>query len=130
MATARTTALAPASGGIGSGILWNAHRHKKAELLGLTIDNQSVANQTVSLYDGFVTIASRVGATGVVQAIEFLGVSNVISGLVRLQITVPTGETVKLGEEDCKGIEFIGRVNAMASTTTSDCVIIAQYQHK
>lgn len=130
MPTARTTALAAASGAIGSGILFNAHEHKRAELLGLTIDNQSVDDQTVRLFDGFATDASRTRAAGAVQAAEYLGTSNVLSGLVRLQLTVPTGESVKLGEQDCKGVEFLGRVNAMASTIQSDCVIIVQYKHK
>lgn len=134
MPTARTTApdisLVSGFAGIGSGLLFNAHRHKRAELLGLTIDNQSVDDQTVKLYDGFATDASRTGAAGTAQPAEYLGASNVLSGLIRLQLTVPTGESIKLGEPDCKGIEFLGRANAMASTHTSDCVIIAQYKHK
>lgn len=113
-----------------AGLLWNAHKHKKAELLGLTIDNQSITDQTVKLYDGFDTDASKTGAAGAVQAAEYLKLSGVGSGLIRLQVTVPAGDTQKLSEEDCKGIEFLGRAAAVASTLTSDCVIIAQYQLK
>jgi len=130
MPTARTEAFAAVSGGIGSGKLWNAHKHKRAELLGLTIDNQYTAPQTIKLYDGFATDASRIGATKTAQAAEFKGTSNILSGLIRLELTVPTGETQKLGKEDCEGIEFLGRANAIADTTTSDCIIIAQYKLK
>ena len=130
MPTARSTALAAVSGGIGSGKLWNAHEHRRAELLGLTIDNQHTAEQTIKLYDGFATDASKTGATGATQAAEPLGSLNVASGLIRLELTVPAGETQKLGEPDCKGIEFLGRANAIADATTSDCVIIAQYKLK
>jgi len=130
MPTARTVALPGVSGGIGSGILWNAHKHKRAELLGLIIDNQYSAEEKVQLYDGFVTDASKTGAAGAAQAAEHLGTSNVQSGLIRFEITVPAGESVKLGKEDCEGIEFLGRANAIAGVNTSDCVIIVQYKHK
>lgn len=112
------------------GLLFNAHEHKGAELLGLTVDNQSTYNQTVKLHDGFNTDASKTGAAGATQAAEYLKLSGVGSGLIRLQLTVPAGESVKLGKEDCEGIEFLGRATAVASTLTSDCVIIAQYKLK
>jgi len=128
MPTGRTQALAAVAGGMGSGKLWNAHEHKRAELLGLTIDNQYTVAQKVKLYDGFATDASKTGAAGATQAAEHLGTSNVLSGLIRLELTVPAGESQKLGKEDCKGIEFLGRANAIADTTTSDCIIIAQYK--
>ena len=131
MPTARTEAFAAYSGaGIGSGLLWNAHEHRRAELLGLTIDNQYEATQKIKLYDGFATDASKTGAAGTTQDAEFKGTSSVVSGLIRLELTVPAGETQKLGEQDCKGIEFLGRANAIADTTTSDCIIIAQYKLK
>jgi len=110
------------------GLLWNVHEHKKAELLGLTVDNQHSAAETVQIYDGFDTDASKAAATGATQAAEYLKLSGVTSGLVRLQVTVPAGETVKLGQEDLKGIEFLGRATAVASALSSDCVIIAQYR--
>jgi len=130
MPTARTVALPAVSGGIGSGILWNAHKHKRAELLGLTIDNQYSAEEKIQLHDGFVTDASKTGAAGATQAAEFLGTSNVQSGFIRFEITVPAGESVKVGKEDCEGIEFLGRANAIAGVTTSDCIILVQYKHK
>ncbi|GAJ03297.1 unnamed protein product, partial [marine sediment metagenome] len=61
---------------------------------------------------------------------EPLGSINVASGLIRLELTVPAGETQKLGKEDCEGIEFLGRANAIADTITSKCIIIAQYKLK
>jgi len=130
MPAVRTEALAAVSGGIGSGKLWSAHKHKRAELLGLTVDNRYTAPQTIKLYDSFATDASKTGAAGATQAAEFRGTSNVQSGFIRLEMTVPAGETQKLGKEDCEGIEFLGRANAIADTTTSDCVIIAQYKLK
>jgi len=96
----------------------------------LTIDNQDTAPQTIKLYDGFVTDASKTGAAGATQAAELLGTSSVLSGLIRLELTVPAGESQKVGKEDCEGIEFLGRANAIAETTTSDCIIIAQYKLK
>jgi len=131
MPTARTQALAAYSGaGILSGKLFSAHQHKRAELLGLTIDNQHTAALKIQLYDGFVTDASKTGAAGATQAAEFKGTSSVLSGLIRLELTVPAGDTQKLGKEDCEGIEFLGRGNVVADTTTSDCIIIAQYKLK
>ncbi|GAJ21631.1 unnamed protein product, partial [marine sediment metagenome] len=106
----------------GSGLLWNAHEHKRAELLGLTIDNQYTAAQKIRLYDGFATDASKTGATGTAQDAESKGALSVASGLIRLELTVPAGESQKLGKEDCEGIEFLGRANAIADTTTSDCI--------
>lgn len=111
-----------------AGLLWNEQVHKKAELLGLTVDNQHNAAETVLLYDGFDTDASKAAATGATQAAEYLKLSGVTSGLIRLQVTVPAGETVKLGEEDLRGIEFLGRASAVASALSSDCIIIAQYR--
>lgn len=129
MPTARTEAYAAASGW-GSGKLWSEHKHKRAELLGFTTENQSTVPQKIKLYDGFVTDASKTLAAGATQAAEYLGASNLQSGLIRLEMTVPAGEVVKLSEQECKGIEFIGRANAVADTTTSDCIIIAQYKLK
>jgi len=108
--------------------LWNTHEHKRADLLGLTIDNKYSAAETVKLHDCFATDASKVDSTGATQAVEYLGVSGCASGLIRLQLTVPAGESVKLGEEDCRGVEFLGKAYAVSSATTSDCVVIAQYK--
>ena len=121
--------FANASGVLASGArLWNEGRHKRAELLGLTIDNQHAAPVTMKLYDCFVTDASRTGAAGAAQAAEYLGVSGILSGLLRIQLTVPAGETHKLGEPDCKGIEFLGEARGLADVHTSDCVVICQYK--
>jgi len=128
MPTKQVQAYPIASGYLG--VLFNAHKHKRAELLGLTIDNQSIEDQTVKLYDGFDTDASKTAAAGATQAAEYLKLSGIGSGLIRLQLTVPAGETVKPSKEECEGIEFLGRATAVASTLTSDCVIIAQYRLK
>jgi len=113
-----------------AGLLWNTHEHKKAELLGLSIDNKHTALETIQLYDGFDTDASKVDSTGATQAKEYLMLSGVGSGLIRFQMSVPAAESVKLGEEDCKGIEFLGRATAVASVLSSDCIVIVQYRMK
>ena len=113
-----------------AGLLWNAHEHKKAELLGLTVDNLHTAPQTIKLYDGFDTDASKTGSTGATQAAEYLMLSGVGSGLIRQQLTVPAGETVSLGEEDLRGTEFLGRGTAVASALSSDCIVICRYKLK
>jgi hypothetical protein len=110
-----------------AGVLWNAHKHKKAQLLGITVDNKHTAPVTIKLYDCFTTDESKTGSTGATQAAEDLGTTNVLSGKIRLPITVPAGETVKLGEQDCKGVEFLGKVTAIASAESADCIIVAQY---
>ena len=111
-----------------TGLLWNAHEHKKGILLGLTIDNQHSAEEKIKLYDCFTTDASKTGSTGATQAAENLGTTHVLSGKIALQMTVPAGDTQKLGKEDCAGIEFLGKVTVIASAETSDCVVIAQYK--
>lgn len=126
MPTARTIAYISGH----AGLLWNQHVHKKAELEGLTIDNQHIAEETIKLYDCFTATSGKAGATGTAMSQEDLGTTNVLSGKVRLQMTVPAAETVKLGQEDCKGIEFLGKVSVIASVETSDCVVIAQYHLK
>lgn len=126
MPTARTTAYISGH----SGLLWNQQVHKKADLLGLTIDNRHTSLETIKLYDCFTATSGKAGATGTAMSQEDLGTTHVLSGKVRLEVTVPASETLKLGQEDCKGIEFLGKVSVIASVETSDCVIIAQYQHK
>ena len=110
--------------------LWNEELHKGAELLGVTIDNKHTEPETLQLMDCFATDASKLGSTGADQAAEYLGVSGCASGRLRLQMTVPAGETQKLGEEDCKGIEFIGSAYGIGSVTNTNCVIICQYRFK
>ena len=108
-------------------LLWNIHEHKKGFLDGLTIDNQHTAEEKVNLYDCFTTDASKTGATGATQAAENLGTTHPLSGKIRLQLTAPAGESVKLGQEDCKGIDFLGAAYVVGSVETSDCVVVAQY---
>jgi hypothetical protein len=113
-----------------TGALWNAHEHKKGVLGGLTIDNKHTVQETVKLYDCFTTDASKTGSTGATQAAENFGTTNVLSGKVRLQVTVPAGEAQNLGENELKDIEFLGKATAIASVESSQCVIVAQYRLK
>lgn len=101
--------------------LWAAHEHKKGQLLGLKVDNQGSAPEKIQLLDGFTT---DTGYTSGGSAYA----SAVVSNLNRFQITVPAGDSISLGEEDCKGIEFLGRAVALGSVLASNCKIIAQYK--
>lgn len=108
-------------------LLWNEHEHKKGILEGLKIDNQSIYDQTIKLYDCFTTDASKTNAAGATQAAEDFE-THVLSGKIRLQTTVPTGELVSLGQEDLKEVTFLGKAYVVAGTTTADCIVVAQYR--
>ena len=101
--------------------LWAAHKHKKGQLLGLKVDNQYSAAEKIQLLDDFTT---DTGYTSGGSAYA----SAVVSNLNRLQVTVPAGDCISLGEEECKGIEFLGRGLALGSTLASGCKITAQYK--
>ncbi|GAI11684.1 unnamed protein product [marine sediment metagenome] len=101
--------------------LWAAHEHKKGHLLGLKVDNQDTTPEKIQLLDDFTT---DTGYTSGGSA--YAGA--VVSNLNRMQVTVPAGDCISLGEEDCKGIEFLGRALALGSTLASNCKIIAQYK--
>jgi hypothetical protein len=106
--------------------LWRAHEHKRAELLGLKIDNQYTGALKIQLRDSFVTDSGYTSGGAAYSA------ESLISGSAvnRMQLTVPSGECISLGEEDLKGIEFLGRAKVIADTTTSNCIITAQYRLK
>ncbi|GAH19519.1 unnamed protein product [marine sediment metagenome] len=101
--------------------LWAAHEHKKGQLLGLKVDNQYSATEKIQLLDDFTT---DTGYTSGGSA--YAGA--VLSNLNRMQISVPAGDCISLGEEDCKGIEFLGRALALGSAIASGCKITAQYK--
>ncbi|GAI08160.1 unnamed protein product [marine sediment metagenome] len=101
--------------------LWAVHEHKKGHLLGLKVDNQYSAAEKIQLLDDFTTDAGYTsGGSAYAQA--------VVSNLNRMQVTVPAGDCISLGEEDCKGIEFLGRALALGSAIASNCKITAQYK--
>lgn len=101
----------------------------KGILKGLKIDNQSAYDEKIELLDCFTTDASKGVAAGAVQAAEdFLNI--VASGKVRFQMTVPSLEFQSLGKEDLKEVSFFGKAYLRGSTTTSDCVVVAQYSLK
>jgi len=107
--------------------LWNAHEHKRGVLLGLRVDNPSINDEKIELIDGFKTDASKTNAAGAAQAIEdFL--TDVASGKIRLQMTVPAGDFVSLGKDDLREVTFLGKSYVRGDTTTSDCVVTAMYE--
>lgn len=104
--------------------LWAEHEHKKGVLLGLKVDNQYSDPETIKLMDNFVTDSGYTSGGSAYSAATYSGAS---AALNRFQITVPAGDSISLGEEDCKGVEFIGRAMAVGSVTTSNCIITTQY---
>jgi len=101
--------------------LWAAHEHKKGQLLGLKVDNQYSAAEKIQLLDDFTTDS---GYTSGGSAYA----SAVVSNFTRMQVPGPAGDCISLGEEECKGIEFLGRALALGSAIASGCVITAQYK--
>jgi len=101
--------------------LWAAHEHKKGHLLGVKVDNQHTAPEKIQFLDDLTTDS---GYTSGGSAYA----SAVVSNLNRMQVTVPAGDCISLGEEECKGIEFLGRALALGSATASGCIITAQYK--
>ncbi len=113
-----------------AGLLWNDNAVRKAELVGLGIDNLGVNKQTVTLYDGFKTTSGKTISGGSAVAQVDLGVANVLSGIIRFQITVPAGQSVNLGEPDLKEVIVIGQATAVGSVDDSSVAIIARYRFK
>jgi len=101
--------------------LWRENEHKKGALLGLKVDNNHVADETIQIRDSFTTDDGYTsGGSAYTGAL--------VSGLNKLQLTVPAGDSISLGKEDCEGIEYLGTAIAVASVTTSNCIITAQYE--
>lgn len=104
--------------------LWEAHEHRKGKLLGLKVDNQHSADEKIRLMDNFSTDSGYTSGGSAYSAQDLISGS----AIQRFQITVPAGDCVSLGEEDCRAIEFLGRAAALASATASGCIITAQYE--
>ena len=104
--------------------LWAEHEHKKGHLLGLKVDNKDPNPHTIKLMDNITTDAGYTSGGSAYSA------QSLISGsaIQKFQVTVPAGDSISLGEEDCKGIEFLGRAAALGSAATSGCIITAQYK--
>ena len=105
--------------------LWAKHEHKKGTLLGLKVDNQYSAAQKIRLMDNFVTDSGYTSGGSAYSAATYSGTGTAIK---KLQITVPAGDVISLGEDDLKGIEFLGRAMAVATTSHGNTVITAQYK--
>ena len=101
----------------------------KGQLEGLKIDNQAAVPEKIQLYDCFTTDPSNTMAAGAAQAAEDFFAA-VLSGKVRLQVTVPAGEFISFGKEDLKEVTFLGKAYVVGGSTSSDCVVIAQYALK
>ena len=96
-------------------------------LTGLKVDNPSAYDEKIELLDCFSTDAVKTTAAGAAQAAEDFA-SQVASGKIKLQMTVPSGNFESLGKEDLEEITFLGKAYIRGSTTTSDCVVVAQYK--
>lgn len=108
--------------------IFNLNEHKTAELLGLRVDNRAAQDVKIDLLDCFTTDASKLNATGATQAAEDLGSTAVASGRIRLQLTVPTLESISLGKPDLEEVTFLGKGYVRGDLTTSDAVIVASYK--
>jgi hypothetical protein len=109
-------------------VLVNPHKHKIVALEGLKVNNQSNNDILLKLVDQFTSDASKTMAADAVQAAEAQGTGHPLSGKVRLEMTVPTGEFQSLGKDDVMGIRFLGGCAVIADAATSDCVVVAQYR--
>jgi len=114
-------------------LLWNVHEHKKGIPQSLTIDQQSLSGTMVEvrLLDCFATDASKTGAAGATQAAEYFGTSGILSGRIRHQQHVASGQVVTLKDDDLEGMEFLGEARAYtpdAAGRISDVVITARYK--
>jgi hypothetical protein len=108
-------------------LLFNAHEHKVAELVGLRVDNRASQDEKIDLLDCFTTDASKTNATGATQAAEDFE-TYVASGKIRFQLTVPTLEAISLGPSELEEVTFLGKSYVRGSYTTSDCVVVASYK--
>jgi len=105
--------------------MWAENEHKKGILLGLKVDNQYSSDQKIQLMDNIVTDSGYTSGGSAYSAATYSGYGDAIK---KFQITVPAGDSVSLGKEDCKGIEFLGRAMAVATTSHGNTVITAQYK--
>lgn len=116
------------TGNTSGAALWNAHEHKVADLVGLRVDNRSAQDVKVDFLDAFTTDASKTNAAGATQAAEDLGSTTVASGRIRLQLTVPTLESISLGKPDLEEVTFLGKGYARGDLTSDAVVIVASYK--
>jgi hypothetical protein len=110
-------------------VLWNAHEHKVAELVGLRIDNAVSGDIRIDLLDCFSTDASKANATGAAQASEDFE-TYVASGKVRWSRTLVSGVQVSEGPSELKEVSFLGKAYVRGSLTTSDAIVVASYKLK
>ncbi len=97
--------------------LWTQSKHKKAKVLAVNIDNQSLGPRTIRLQDVFTTDAS-VGAVATAYTKE------------RLQLTIPAGQSASLDEKSLKGIEMLGAAFAIGDAIQVLCIINVNYEHQ
>ena len=109
--------------------LWNEHIHRKAELLGLKIENLYTAQVNVKLYDNFLTASGKLVSGGASESREDFA-THTASGKIRFEVTAPAGESLSYGEEDLKGVEFLGDARVVGGVTTANCIVITQYRHR
>ena len=109
-------------------VLWDENEHKKGRLVGLKIDNQGISPETINLKDAFTTDDGYTSGGSAYTA------ESLVSGSAvnKFQVTAPAGDSISLGEEDLKGLEFLGRAEAMSVAASgyiaSGCIITAQYE--
>lgn len=109
--------------------LWSENIHKRAQLVGVQIENLYTGQVNVKLYDNFLTTSGRLVSGGAAENREDFD-THTASGKIRFEKPVPMGASLSYGEEQLKGVEFLGDARVVGDVTTSDLVVIAQYRHK
>jgi hypothetical protein len=109
----------------GGAALWSAHEHKTTELLRLQAENRG-DGAVLTLLDCFSTDASKTNATGATQDSEDFS-TNILSGKIRFERTLLSGQAISLGPSELKGVKFLGAGYARAPTT-ADLPVVVTYK--
>ncbi|MDD4984408.1 MAG: hypothetical protein PHQ43_01265 [Dehalococcoidales bacterium] len=112
---------------VSGALLFQENKHKKANFVGITVDHQSSGTQTIQIYDCFTAISGKWASGGASQSQEDFA-TNVLSGKIRQQITVQSGQTTVLAEQQLKDVQVLGSAYIVATATATGCVITAQYE--
>lgn len=95
--------------------LFATPKHVVGRMSAINIDNQSAALRTLILQDIFTPDAS-VGVTSPTE-----------KEVVRLQISVAAGQSVSVDKNTLEDLRFLGTAKVIGDTSSSVCVIVANY---
>jgi len=95
--------------------LFATPKHVVGRMSAINIDNQSTALRTLILQDIFTPDAS-VGVTSPTE-----------QTVVRHQISVSAGQSVSIDKNTLEDLRFLGTAKVAGDTTSTLCVIVANY---